>query len=137
MWIICRTYLDSLAEEVNDKLQQHGLVTIAELTKAYGLPGDFISQVWPYKMLLSVAYLTSSLPGFFMCDIICKNVFDFCYMVMSLDVCMAVLLQVIHARLGTIIKAQADDGDRSVLYTAQFVSQHRARIRGAFSAVTR
>lgn len=56
---------------------------------------------------------------------------------MSLDLCMAVLLQVIHARLGTIIKAQADDGDRSVLYTAQFVSQHRARIRGAFSAVTR
>lgn len=86
--LIDRTYLDSLAEEVNDKLQQQGLVTFAELTKVYGLPGDFISQV-------------------------------------------------IHARLGTIIKAQADDGDRSVLYTAQFVSQHRARIRGAFSAVTR
>ena len=40
-----RTYLDSLAEEINDRLQEHGLVTIAELAKIYDLPGDFISQV--------------------------------------------------------------------------------------------
>ena len=38
-------YLDSFAEEVNDKLQEQGQVTIAELTKAYDLPADFLSEV--------------------------------------------------------------------------------------------
>ncbi len=40
-------YLDSLAEEVNDKLQEQGQVTIAELTKTYDLPADFLSEVSP------------------------------------------------------------------------------------------
>ncbi|KAF6730358.1 E3 UFM1-protein ligase 1 [Oryzias melastigma] len=38
------TYLDRLAEEVNDKLQEAGLVSIAELCKTYDLPGDFLSE---------------------------------------------------------------------------------------------
>ncbi|XP_053566532.1 E3 UFM1-protein ligase 1 [Bombina bombina] len=38
------TYLDRIAEEVNDKLQEAGQVTISELCKAYDLPGDFITE---------------------------------------------------------------------------------------------
>lgn len=40
-----RNYIESLAEEINDRLQENGTVTIAELAKAYDLPGDFIKQV--------------------------------------------------------------------------------------------
>jgi E3 UFM1-protein ligase 1 len=42
---IHRSYIDLLAEEINDKLQENGTVTIAELAKTYDLPGDFIKQV--------------------------------------------------------------------------------------------
>lgn len=40
-------YLDRLAEEVNDKLQEAGLMSISELCKNYDLPGDFLSEVSP------------------------------------------------------------------------------------------
>ncbi|KAK2856657.1 hypothetical protein Q5P01_005392 [Channa striata] len=42
--LIDDTYLDRLAEEVNDKLQEAGLITIAELCKSYDLPGDFLAE---------------------------------------------------------------------------------------------
>ncbi|KAI3364480.1 hypothetical protein L3Q82_010831 [Scortum barcoo] len=42
--LIDDTYLDRLAEEVNDKLQEAGLISIAELCKSYDLPGDFLSE---------------------------------------------------------------------------------------------
>ncbi|XP_033740513.1 E3 UFM1-protein ligase 1-like [Pecten maximus] len=42
--LISRSYLDNLAEEVNDKLQDQGHVTIAELTTLYDLPADFLSE---------------------------------------------------------------------------------------------
>uniref|UniRef100_A0A3Q3XBB7 E3 UFM1-protein ligase 1 n=1 Tax=Mola mola TaxID=94237 RepID=A0A3Q3XBB7_MOLML len=42
--LIDDTYLDRLAEEVNDKLQEAGLITIAELCKNYDLPGDFLTE---------------------------------------------------------------------------------------------
>ncbi|XP_037541177.1 E3 UFM1-protein ligase 1 [Nematolebias whitei] len=38
------SYLDRLAEEVNDKLQEAGLVSVAELCKSYDLPGDFLIE---------------------------------------------------------------------------------------------
>uniref|UniRef100_A0AAR2JJQ0 E3 UFM1-protein ligase 1 n=1 Tax=Pygocentrus nattereri TaxID=42514 RepID=A0AAR2JJQ0_PYGNA len=37
-------YLDQLAEEVNDKLQEVGQVNIAELCKTYDLPGEFLTE---------------------------------------------------------------------------------------------
>lgn len=40
-----RNYLNGLAEEVNDKLQEAGQVTIPELCKSYDLPGDFLTEV--------------------------------------------------------------------------------------------
>lgn len=43
--VLCSTYLDRLAEELNDKLQEAGLISIAELCKNYDLPGDFLSEV--------------------------------------------------------------------------------------------
>ncbi|XP_019617876.1 PREDICTED: E3 UFM1-protein ligase 1-like [Branchiostoma belcheri] len=42
--LIDRTYLDSLAEEVNDLLQENGQVTIGQLTKQYDLPSDFLME---------------------------------------------------------------------------------------------
>lgn len=42
--LIDDAYLDRLAEEVNDKLQEAGLISIAELCKSYDLPGDFITE---------------------------------------------------------------------------------------------
>ncbi|CAJ1077482.1 E3 UFM1-protein ligase 1 [Xyrichtys novacula] len=42
--LIDDTYLDRLAEEVNDKLQEAGLITISELCKNYDLPGDFLTE---------------------------------------------------------------------------------------------
>lgn len=42
--LIDDTYLDRLAEEVNDKLQEAGLISIAELCKNYDLPGDFLAE---------------------------------------------------------------------------------------------
>lgn len=45
MFCVCSAYLDHLAEEVNDKLQAAGLISIAELCKSYDLPGDFLTEV--------------------------------------------------------------------------------------------
>ncbi|XP_030260408.1 E3 UFM1-protein ligase 1 [Sparus aurata] len=42
--LIDDTYLDRVAEEVNDKLQEAGLISIAELCKNYDLPGDVLSE---------------------------------------------------------------------------------------------
>ena len=38
-------YLDHLAEEINEKLHQVGEMHVAELTKIYNLPGDFLEEV--------------------------------------------------------------------------------------------
>jgi len=37
--------MDHLAGEINDKLQEQGQVTVAELAKNYDLPGDLIQKV--------------------------------------------------------------------------------------------
>lgn len=42
--LIDDTYLNHLAEEVNDKLQEAGMISIAELCKSYDLPGDFLTE---------------------------------------------------------------------------------------------
>ncbi|KAM3861607.1 E3 UFM1-protein ligase 1 [Diretmus argenteus] len=42
--LIDKNYLDRLAEEVNDKLQEAGLISIPELCKNYDLPGDFLTE---------------------------------------------------------------------------------------------
>uniref|UniRef100_A0A8C5QZ63 E3 UFM1-protein ligase 1 n=1 Tax=Leptobrachium leishanense TaxID=445787 RepID=A0A8C5QZ63_9ANUR len=42
--LVDESYLDQIAEEVNDKLQEAGQVTISELCKTYDLPGDFLTE---------------------------------------------------------------------------------------------
>uniref|UniRef100_UPI00398EE0A2 E3 UFM1-protein ligase 1 isoform X2 n=1 Tax=Pristiophorus japonicus TaxID=55135 RepID=UPI00398EE0A2 len=86
--LIDETYLDQMAEEVNDRLQEAGQVTVAELCKSYDLPADFVTEV-------------------------------------------------LSQRLGRIINGQMDTYDRGVIFTDAFVAQHKAQIRGLFSAVTR
>ncbi|XP_078398407.1 E3 UFM1-protein ligase 1 isoform X2 [Cetorhinus maximus] len=86
--LIDETYLDQMAEEVNDRLQEAGQVTVAELCKLYDLPADFLTEV-------------------------------------------------LSQRLGRIINGQMDTYDRGVIFTDAFVAQHKARIRGLFSAITR
>ncbi|KAM3931952.1 E3 UFM1-protein ligase 1 isoform 1-T1 [Leptodactylus fuscus] len=86
--LVDNNYLDQIAEEVNDKLQEAGQVTISELCKTYDLPGDFLTE--------------------------------------SLEL-----------RLGSIIQGKIDQSNRGVIYTDAFVSRHKARIRGLFTAITR
>lgn len=43
--LISKDYLDAIAEEINEKLQQEGSTTIADLVKHYELPGDFMLEV--------------------------------------------------------------------------------------------
>ncbi|XP_062980935.1 E3 UFM1-protein ligase 1 isoform X1 [Elgaria multicarinata webbii] len=43
-------YLDQIAEETNDKLQESGQVKISDLCKAYDLPGDFLKQVFSIRL---------------------------------------------------------------------------------------
>uniref|UniRef100_A0A8C7FJY8 E3 UFM1-protein ligase 1 n=1 Tax=Oncorhynchus kisutch TaxID=8019 RepID=A0A8C7FJY8_ONCKI len=90
--LIDENYLNRVSEEVNDKLQEAGLVNIPELCKNYDLPGDFLTE------------------------------------------CICAWLS---KRLGKVIQGQMDEYNRGVLFTPAFVSRHRARIRGLFSAVTR
>jgi hypothetical protein len=47
------------------------------------------------------------------------------------------LFQLIEERLGSVIDGQIDDTDRNIIFTEQFVNLHKAKIRGAFTAVTR
>ncbi|XP_056150563.1 E3 UFM1-protein ligase 1 [Lampris incognitus] len=42
--LIDEGYLDRIAEEVNDKLQEAGLINISDLCKNYDLPGDFLTM---------------------------------------------------------------------------------------------
>ncbi|KAK8751399.1 hypothetical protein OTU49_014591, partial [Cherax quadricarinatus] len=42
--LITQDYLDAIAEEINEKLQQEGSVTIADLVKQYELPGDYMLE---------------------------------------------------------------------------------------------
>lgn len=38
------TYLESLADEINDKLKEKGQVFLPEISKSYNLPGDFLRK---------------------------------------------------------------------------------------------
>ncbi|XP_072264766.1 E3 UFM1-protein ligase 1 [Pyxicephalus adspersus] len=86
--LIDDNYLDQIAEEVNDKLQEAGQVTISELCKAYDLPGDFLTEA-------------------------------------------------LSSRLSSIVHGKIDQSNKGVIYTESFVSRHRARIRGLFTAITK
>ncbi|XP_051501472.1 E3 UFM1-protein ligase 1 [Myxocyprinus asiaticus] len=86
--LIDKTFLDRLAEEVNDKLQEAGQVNIAELCKMYDLPGDFLTEE-------------------------------------------------LNKRLDRVIQGQIDQYNRGVIFTQAFLSRHKARICGLFSAITR
>ncbi|KAL3882424.1 hypothetical protein ACJMK2_028766 [Sinanodonta woodiana] len=55
--LIDKSYLDRIAEEVNDNLKEQGHVTVGELTKLYDLPADFLSE------LLQKGQLAGSLSG--------------------------------------------------------------------------
>lgn len=48
--LVDENYLDRLSEEVNDKLQESGQVTVSELCKTYDLPGDFLTQALTQRL---------------------------------------------------------------------------------------
>ncbi|XP_074653145.1 E3 UFM1-protein ligase 1-like isoform X2 [Tubulanus polymorphus] len=87
--LIDRSYLRSLAEEINDYLQEQGHITVAELTKKYDLPSD---------------YLRSS---------------------------------VIDKFIGSVIHGKIDSFDHDIIFTQSFISRNKAKVRGAFSSLTR
>lgn len=43
--IINQDYVQSICEEINDKLNSHGIITISDLTGQYNLPTDFLQSV--------------------------------------------------------------------------------------------
>lgn len=43
--LINKSYITKIAEEINDKLNQNGLVSIAELTLHYDLPAEFLQSL--------------------------------------------------------------------------------------------
>ncbi|XP_070149945.1 E3 UFM1-protein ligase 1 homolog [Polyergus mexicanus] len=43
--LIDRSYITKIAEEINDKLIQHGCINVAELTLTYNLPAEFLQSV--------------------------------------------------------------------------------------------
>ncbi|KAK1135631.1 hypothetical protein K0M31_000219 [Melipona bicolor] len=43
--LIDKTYTNKIAEEINDKLMQHGIINVSELTIHYDLPADFLQSV--------------------------------------------------------------------------------------------
>ena len=43
--LVSSTYLDTVAEEVNESLQQDGSTTIGDIAKKYDLPGNFLLEV--------------------------------------------------------------------------------------------
>ncbi|XP_017883962.1 E3 UFM1-protein ligase 1 homolog [Ceratina calcarata] len=43
--LIDKTYTNKVAEEINDKLAQHGLINVSELTVHYDLPAEFLQSL--------------------------------------------------------------------------------------------
>lgn len=43
--LIDHTYTLHVAEEINDRLRQHGIINVTELARTFDLPGDFIHSV--------------------------------------------------------------------------------------------
>ncbi|KYM99511.1 PREDICTED: E3 UFM1-protein ligase 1 homolog [Cyphomyrmex costatus] len=43
--LIDKSYINKIAEEINDKLVQYGCINVAELTLTYNLPSDFLQSV--------------------------------------------------------------------------------------------
>lgn len=43
--LIDKSYINKIAEEINDKLVQHGCISVAELTLTYDLPSEFLQSV--------------------------------------------------------------------------------------------
>jgi hypothetical protein len=45
--LVSHHYLDNLAREVNERLQQKGTIAVPSLTKEYDLPADFLLEQVP------------------------------------------------------------------------------------------
>lgn len=142
-------------------------MTISELCKAYDLPGDFLIQVMKatnvanaelvvatfflyvcnihgFKLLYKINTKVKS--WFSWC--ICKPYYCFLQSFLLFDTIYLTkegmlrkaqffYLQALSRRLGRIIHGQLDQENHGVIFTEAFVSRHRARIRGLFTAITR
>lgn len=45
--VLCmfRSYIKAMCEEINDTLQEVGQIAVADLSKNFGLPNDFLMEV--------------------------------------------------------------------------------------------
>ena len=48
---IVRHYVAALCEEINDTLQEVGQMTVADLSKSFALPNNFLVQVRTYACI--------------------------------------------------------------------------------------
>lgn len=46
MYIHCRDYIDALCEEINDSLQESGQMNVADISKSFSLPNNFLLEVY-------------------------------------------------------------------------------------------
>lgn len=99
-------YCDLICEEINEKLQLDGTVSISTITKDYDLPSGTRSGTGTFR----VRTLMFSFAEF--------------------------LQEEIVRRLGSIIEGFRDGHDPKTILTTNYVQRNKAKIRGALSAVT-
>ena len=105
--LVDSSYLDFIAEEINEKLQLEGTVSISAITKEYDLPSEFLQEE-------VVARLGSVIEGY-------RDPHD---------------PKVIYLRTVSSDQIYCDTFSQQVILTPSYVQRNKAKIRGALSAVT-
>ena len=49
--VLCRSYMQYLCEEINDIIQEEGQASVADLSKNYNLPINFLMQVYDLSVV--------------------------------------------------------------------------------------
>lgn len=125
--LIDHSYVINVAEEINDRLQQHGLINVSELARTFDLPADFIHSV-------SMEYLCTN-SSFFLGKIaLLRNLNEQnwlrCY------VCL--IKQIIKENSGRIIRGvKQDKQDVQTYYTENYLNRYKSIVKGALAAITR
>ena len=105
--LVDSSYLDFIAEEINEKLQLEGTVSVSAITKEYDLPSEFLQEE-------VVARLGSVIEGY-------RDPHD---------------PKVIYLRTVSSDQIHCDTFSQQVILTPSYVQRNKAKIRGALSAVT-
>lgn len=103
-----------MADEVNDMLQSAGRVVVAELSRQFNLPMEFLVEVSHPAHLRRWQRRST-----------CKQT---CLLLCN--------MQEVESRMGRGINGHFERSDQLVVYTEAYMSRYRSRIRGYFNAAT-